>query len=158
MGLSFKIAAGPLQCSHSQVRVPRDSWPYFTVSDSRLLQPGGLAPRIYIPLEQGDPVKPPGTELYFRRLLRLAGLRWKYSAPPPHGISDLSRFCTTYIVSRRTDRKRIRCPAVDICEPQTKYLLCCQECVFIGPLPNNGSTCHNIFKKVFFFNIYNEVC
>jgi hypothetical protein len=34
-GLSFTIAAGPRHCSHSRVRVPRDSWPYFTVSDSR---------------------------------------------------------------------------------------------------------------------------
>jgi hypothetical protein len=34
--LSFTIAAGPLQRSHSRVRVPWDSWPYFTVSDSRL--------------------------------------------------------------------------------------------------------------------------
>jgi hypothetical protein len=24
----------------------------------------------------------------FRRLLRLAGLRWRYSTPPPHGIQD----------------------------------------------------------------------
>jgi hypothetical protein len=32
-GLSFIIAAGPRQRSHSWVRVPRESWPYFTVSD-----------------------------------------------------------------------------------------------------------------------------
>jgi hypothetical protein len=35
-GLSFTIAAGPSQRSHSRVRVPWDSLPYFTVSDSRL--------------------------------------------------------------------------------------------------------------------------
>jgi hypothetical protein len=35
-GLSFTIAAGPRQRSNSQVRVPLDSWPYFTVSDSKL--------------------------------------------------------------------------------------------------------------------------
>jgi hypothetical protein len=34
-GLSFTRAAGPRQRSHSRVRVPLDSWPYFTVSDSR---------------------------------------------------------------------------------------------------------------------------
>jgi hypothetical protein len=34
--LSFTIAAGPRQHSHSWVRVPWDSRPYFTVSDSRL--------------------------------------------------------------------------------------------------------------------------
>jgi hypothetical protein len=30
MGLSFTIAAGPRQRIHSQVRVPRDTWPHFT--------------------------------------------------------------------------------------------------------------------------------
>jgi hypothetical protein len=35
-GLSFTIAAGPRQRSHFRVRFPWDSWPYFTVSDSRL--------------------------------------------------------------------------------------------------------------------------
>jgi hypothetical protein len=33
---SFTIAAGEGQRSHFRVRVPWDSWPYFTVSDSRL--------------------------------------------------------------------------------------------------------------------------
>jgi hypothetical protein len=48
-GLPFTAAAGSRQRSHSQVGVPRDSWPYFTVSDSRLPQHGGPDPRIYIP-------------------------------------------------------------------------------------------------------------
>jgi hypothetical protein len=50
--------------------------PHFTVSDSRLPQPGGPGSRIYIPQEQGGPVMSPGTGFPFRRLLRLAGLRW----------------------------------------------------------------------------------
>jgi hypothetical protein len=58
MGVSFTIAAGPRQRSHSRVRVPRDSRPYFTVPDSRLLQPGGPGPYIHIPQEQGGPVIP----------------------------------------------------------------------------------------------------
>jgi hypothetical protein len=62
-GLSSTIAAGPRRRSHSRVGVPWDSRPYFTVSDSRLP---------------------------FCRLLRLAGLRWRYSTPPPHGISQTS--------------------------------------------------------------------
>jgi hypothetical protein len=33
--------------------------------------------------EQGGPVIPPGTGFPFRRLLRLAVLRWRYSTPPP---------------------------------------------------------------------------
>jgi hypothetical protein len=48
-GLSFTFATGPRQWSRSQVRVPRDSRPHFTLSDSRLSQPGGPGPRIYIP-------------------------------------------------------------------------------------------------------------
>jgi hypothetical protein len=47
---------------------------------------GGSGLRIYIPQEQGGPVVTPGTGFPFRRLLRLAGLRWEYSTPPPHGI------------------------------------------------------------------------
>jgi hypothetical protein len=35
-GLSFTIAAGARQHSHSRVRVPWDSRPYFTVSNSKL--------------------------------------------------------------------------------------------------------------------------
>jgi hypothetical protein len=35
MDLSFTTVAGPRQCSHPQIRVPWDSWPYFTASDSR---------------------------------------------------------------------------------------------------------------------------
>jgi hypothetical protein len=83
MSLSFTIAAGPRQRSHSQVRFLRDSWPYFTVSDSIHPQPGGPGPRIYIPPEQAGPVIPPSTVFPFRRLLRLAGLQLRYSNPPP---------------------------------------------------------------------------
>jgi hypothetical protein len=57
-GLSFTISAGTRHRSHYRVRVPWDWRPYFTVLESRLP---------------------------FRRLLRLAGLRWRYSTPTPHG-------------------------------------------------------------------------
>jgi hypothetical protein len=93
MGLSFTVAAGSYQRSHSLVRVPRDSRPHITVSDSRLPQPGGPGPHIYIPQEQGGPVIPPGTEFPFRRLLLLPGLRWRYSTPPPHGLIHLEQIC-----------------------------------------------------------------
>jgi hypothetical protein len=55
-GLSFTIAAGPRQRNNSRVRVPRDSWPYFIASVSRLPQPGGPGPCIYIldPLTQQE--------------------------------------------------------------------------------------------------------
>jgi hypothetical protein len=66
-GLSFTIAAGPRQRSHSRIRVPWDSWTYFTVSYSRLPQPVEPGPRIYIPQEHGGPVIPSGTGFPFRR-------------------------------------------------------------------------------------------
>jgi hypothetical protein len=52
-------------------------------------------------------------------------------------ISDLIRFCTTYIVSRWTHTKHIRCPATDICESHRKhfFLYCCIYCA----LHSNGS-------------------
>jgi hypothetical protein len=59
-----------------------------TVSDSRLPQPGGPGLRIYIPQEQGGPVIHSGHGFPFRRLLRLAGLQWRYSTPPPHGMNS----------------------------------------------------------------------
>jgi hypothetical protein len=65
MGLSFTVAAGPRQRSHSQVRVPWDSWTNFTLSNSRFPQPGRVGPCIYIPQEQGGLVIPPGTKLHF---------------------------------------------------------------------------------------------
>jgi hypothetical protein len=34
-------------------------------------------------------LNPPGTGFPFRSLLRLAGLRWRYSNPPPHGMKCL---------------------------------------------------------------------
>jgi hypothetical protein len=58
LGLSFTIAAGPRQRSHSQVQALQDSLPHFTFSDSRLPQPGGPGPLIYIPQEHGGPVMP----------------------------------------------------------------------------------------------------
>jgi hypothetical protein len=45
----------------------------------------GPGPRIYIPQEQGVPIISPGTGFPYRRLLRLSGLGWRYSNPPPHG-------------------------------------------------------------------------
>jgi hypothetical protein len=89
MGLSFTIATGPPQRSNSRVRVPRDSLPYFTISDSRLPKPGGPGPRIYIPPGTGWSSNTPGTWFPFRRILRVAGLRWSYSTPPPHGVLTL---------------------------------------------------------------------
>jgi hypothetical protein len=89
------IAAGPRQRSHSWVWVPRYSWPYFTISDLRLTQPGGPGPPFYIPQEQGGPVIPPGTRFPFCCLLWLAGIQWRYQtrfhAGTPHLLKSQSQ-------------------------------------------------------------------
>jgi hypothetical protein len=48
------------------------------LSHLRLPQPGGPGSRIYIPQEQGGPVKPPGTGIPLHRPLRFAGIRRRY--------------------------------------------------------------------------------
>jgi hypothetical protein len=60
--------------------------------------PEGPYPRIYILQEQGGPVIPPGTGFPLRRLVRLAGLRWRYSNPPVR--SELAKF-TQFTVTLR---------------------------------------------------------
>jgi hypothetical protein len=64
---------------------------HILLSHLRLSQPGGPGSRIYIPQEQGGPVIPSGTGFPLRRLLRLAGLRWRYSNPPPPGGTTTDR-------------------------------------------------------------------
>jgi hypothetical protein len=64
-GPSFTTAAGSRQGSYSQARVLWDSWPYFTLSDSRFPKPGGLDRRIYIPQEQSGPVIPQALDSLF---------------------------------------------------------------------------------------------
>jgi hypothetical protein len=60
--LSFTFTAGPRQRSHLRVQIPWNSWPYITVSDSRLLFPS-----------------PPTTRRTTVEVL----------TPPPHGMSSM---------------------------------------------------------------------
>jgi hypothetical protein len=55
------------------------------LSRLRLPQLEGSGSRSYTQQELGVPVILPGTGFPLRHLLRLAGLRWRYSNPPPHG-------------------------------------------------------------------------
>jgi hypothetical protein len=74
-------------------------------SHLRLPQSGGPGPRIYIPQEEDGPVIPPGTRFPFRRLLRLAGLRWRYSNPPLFGQLLLIATALNYIPILTTDHR-----------------------------------------------------
>jgi hypothetical protein len=80
-------AARPRQRSLSCVWVPRDSWPYFTASILRLSQLGGPGSCIYFTKEHVAQLNPRALGSLVYRLLRLAGLRWWYSNPPPHGVT-----------------------------------------------------------------------
>jgi hypothetical protein len=83
--LLVQLLLGLFQSSHSWAEVPQNSRPYFTVSFETPLTWRARSPYFCIPQEQGGPVIPPGTGFPFCRLLRLAGLRWRYSNPPVHG-------------------------------------------------------------------------
>jgi hypothetical protein len=121
ISLSFTTAASPRQRSRSLVRVQHESWPYFTVSDSRLPLPGRPGPRIYIPQEQGGPVTIPGTGSPFRRLLRLVGLRYMYPNPPPHGLLCL-KFKVTVILGLAVYSQSVRLGAKPLQNQDQRFL------------------------------------
>jgi hypothetical protein len=108
MGLSFTIATGPRQRSHSQTRVPQNSRSHFTLSDSILPQPGGSGPHVYNPQEQGGPVVLQGTRFPICRPLRLSGLRWWYSILPPHGMRAHVKVTLGFAVYRRSVRLSVK--------------------------------------------------
>jgi hypothetical protein len=58
-----------------------------------------------VPREQGGPVIPPDTGFTFRRLLRLAELRWRYSNPLPLGIQSESVACPPFITAGRASQE-----------------------------------------------------
>jgi hypothetical protein len=76
LGIARAVTLGSKSCrTHGHI----------LLSHVRLPQPGGPGPCIYMPQEQVGPVVPPGTGFPLCRLLRLAGLWWRYSNLPPHG-------------------------------------------------------------------------
>jgi hypothetical protein len=130
MGLSFIVAAGPRHRIHSQVLVPRDTWLHCTVSDSRLLQPGGPGPRIYIPQEQGEQVITPDTGFPFRRLLRLAELRWRNSNPPTHGLELCWKSKSKLCYDRRSVGQTVLVSSTHL-KLTTRFLLMSDNCGFV---------------------------
>jgi hypothetical protein len=64
----------------------RGTHDHILLSHIRDPQPGRPGSPIPILQEQGGSVIPPGTGFPFRRLLRLARLRWRYWIPPPYGM------------------------------------------------------------------------
>jgi hypothetical protein len=175
MGVSFAVVPGPRQRSHSQFRVLRGSWPHFTITDSTFPQPGGPGLRIYILQEEGGPVIPPGTGFPFRRLLTLAGLRWRYSNPtcplwmhivplitPRHGLRRKHRFqqylyCSVSIRCCGDVAENVFVGTCFVCEapyPVTAvaYLL------ILRSLPSNGWTRCTCIREPFGPNLGWDTC
>jgi hypothetical protein len=121
-GLPFVCAAGPCQRSLSRVRVPWDSQPYFLS-------------HIW--------------DFPFRRLLRLAGSRWRYSTPPPHGYELQADSCYT-TAARTTQKTQFYCCVAQTTQ-KTSHVVCkycwsvtslrLRGSVFTEPLPR--SALHN---------------
>jgi hypothetical protein len=124
------------------------SWP----SPAQLFldtSPLGLVTHILLPHVRHFPI---------RRLLRLAGLRWRYSTPPPHGKC----WCQSPSVLYSLGADPIENTAIAQQWTSTVVAYCSRlylgtGClpriglrgnVFIELLPSNGSTCHNIKKQI----------
>jgi hypothetical protein len=69
----------------SDFRGIRDHILLSQIRDSSILE--GKVPLFISPQEQGVPVVPPDSGFLFLPLLLLAGLRWRYSTPPPQRIN-----------------------------------------------------------------------
>jgi hypothetical protein len=107
MGRSFTIAAVPRQRSHSQVRFPRLMTIFYCLRFETPPKLEGQAPVFISPRKRVSRLYPPGIGFPFRRLLRLTGLRCRYSTPPPHGRSSPWSLSAIFITlnSVRTSQK-----------------------------------------------------
>jgi hypothetical protein len=95
--------------------------------------------------EQDATVIPQDTGVPFRRLLPLAGLRWKYSTPPPYWCCILI-WVSCYIAYQYT-RKRL----LNTCIYGNVVLVSKNPFLrkrVLNSLPSNWSTCHNIFLQI----------
>jgi hypothetical protein len=165
MGLSFIVAASPRKRSHFRFRVPRDWWPYFSVSDSRLPQPGAPSPRNRV-----AHLTPRQWVLFFSPPT-LAKLRWKYSNPPPHGYFHWVVPVFFKVTPRHGPRRkypRLHCCSllqlpsnglyntvsnsnslvVEACLPR-RWIATAVVSLFVSrSFPSNVSVRHNMYKSV----------
>jgi hypothetical protein len=87
----------------------------------------------------------------FRRLLRLAELRWRYSTPPPHGYLFRLANCSPFITFRERCREHliewfvflisvvtILTPWIPVPKVQAKTAATALQAVFNQPLPSTG--------------------
>jgi hypothetical protein len=121
--LSFKIAAGPHQHSHSRVRVPWDSRPYFTVSDSKLSFSSPPTTRS-VTVEEFDPAFIRGNSSVFTSAL----LGLLYSTVRRSRRHLVQGFCFAFqitvasvLVAAGTDAFRYPLPGKLLCETPLRW-------------------------------------
>jgi hypothetical protein len=85
------------------------------------------------PPKQGGPVIHPGTGPPLRRLLRLAGLRWRYSSPPPRGVTCRILSCQLSCQDNFSARTTSKSPALYCCA-RVRF----RRNAFTDPLLRNG--------------------
>jgi hypothetical protein len=96
MDLSFTTVSGPRQRSHSRIPSPAGLMTtFYCLRFETPLTWRATSPYLY----------PPGTGFPFRRLLRLAGIRWRYSQTPPskgtvHGFLSSSKRMSGYYIDQ----------------------------------------------------------
>jgi hypothetical protein len=131
-GLSFTIAAGPRQCSHSRVRVPRDSRPYFIVSDSRLFFSSPPTTRSAT-VEVLEPSSTRDSTCYLSVSDWTNLMRTKYRSSVPFCCSCL--LCAGYhvLISKQPFRSSMSTPCYLV---KTRMLLYVVTCT--GTLLSNG--------------------
>jgi hypothetical protein len=87
----------------------------FCCPDSRLPQPGGPGPCIYIPQEQGSPVILPGTGFPFHRLLRLAEVFEPTSTRTAAQLTHCSNSSAYNILARTAQKTPFLCCSFHCC-------------------------------------------
>jgi hypothetical protein len=126
-----------LHCNHSMVRRTCN---HTLQSRLRLPQPGGPGSRTYIPQELGCPDVSAGTAFPSHRLLRLAGLRRRFSDPrtaSPRGRTREGHWASVYSSDNRLATENCLYPAA---EGFRGYRLTNIVALFL-PFPSHHSMC-----------------
>jgi hypothetical protein len=150
MGLSLTVAAGPRQRSHSQVRVPRDSWPYLNV---QIRDPHNLDGQVSVFISPKNRV----ARLYPRALCSRfvasydsQGYGGDIRTTPHKGVCRLSTNSSGHYTSARTAYKTLLIVVVQsfqwehVCL-RSRYLATALVYLLISrSFSSNGSTCYII--------------
>jgi hypothetical protein len=123
---------GPHQFSHSQIQVPRDSWPSCCLRFETPPTWRARPPYLY-PSGTGWSSYNTRHWVIFRRLLRFVGLPWRYSNPPPHGILPAVICLRSSSYSLGADRQKT--PSLNSSLHAGR---CCGN-MFTEQFPSNGS-------------------